>query len=333
MKQLLFLLLILVACAPQAEQIKIGALVSLSGWGTYWGEPNVHGFELARQDAKEQLGIDIELVIEDHKSDAKEAATAAQKLINVNNVDAIITEFSGPSIAVSPIGLAAKKLFIYDGFVPQPAENNPYALKFYLDPYTECNKLARIAQSRGKINPAGVIASANFAEPCKKGVTEVFPDAQFYDYNIPDTDLRTILTKVKAQGADVIISLGYEQNFAALFAQKKELGITAPIYCGSKADCATTKISTDEGTVVFDFSVSPEFVAKYKAIHPDASEVDLDAAASAYDELMFAAHAFKACPDKKVECLVEAAKKAPYVTAIRSSGIGENRILRVQTAN
>ena len=333
MKLFLFLLLILAACAPATEQVKIGAIISLTGWGTYWGEPNLKGLELAQADIKEQLGMDIELIVEDHKSDAKEAATAAQKLISVDNVDAVITEFSGPSVAASPIVLAAKKLFLYDGFVPQPAENNPYALKFYLDPYTECNKLAEIAHARGKTNPAGVIASSDFSTPCKKGVTEVFPDATFYDYAIPDTDFRTILTKVKARGADVIISLGYEQNFIAMFTQKKELGITVPIYCGSKADCATESVPEEDDTVVFDFSVRPEFAAKFKARYPDATETDLQAAASSYDELMIAAHAFKACPDKNIDCLVDAAKHAPYTTAIRSTGISENRILQVQTAN
>lgn len=333
MKSFFLFLLLLMACASTTEHVKIGTIIPLTGWGAYWGQPNLKGLELAQADIKEQLGMDIELIVEDHKSDAKEAATAAQKLINVDNVDAVITEFSGPSVAVSPIVLAAKKLFIYDGFVPQPAEQNPYALKFYLDPYTECRKLAQIAQARGKTNVAGVIASADFAEPCKKGVTEIFADVQFYDYAIPDTDFRTILTKVKAQGAEVIISLGYEQNFVALFAQKKELGITASIYCGSKADCVSEKIQSEDGTVVFDFSVRPEFVAKFKAKHPEATETDLQAAASSYDELMIAAHAFKTCPDKNVECLIEAAKKTQHTTAIRSTGIGENRVLQVQTAN
>lgn len=84
--------------------IKIGLILPLTGKYAVIGEGEQKGFELALDDLKKKYPkTSIELYYEDFASETKNAVTAANKLISVNNVDAIITSTTGASEAVSPI--------------------------------------------------------------------------------------------------------------------------------------------------------------------------------------------------------------------------------------
>ncbi|MDB5254314.1 MAG: Branched-chain amino acid transport system substrate-binding protein [Parcubacteria group bacterium] len=87
------------------QTIKIGVVAPITGGGTLFGTGLVKGIELAKKDLG---GSTYELIIEDDASKPAQSASAAQKLINIDKVQALISVTSGTGNAVKPIAAAAK---------------------------------------------------------------------------------------------------------------------------------------------------------------------------------------------------------------------------------
>ena len=80
-----------------SQNIKIGAVLPLTGWGAYWAEGELKGIDLARHDIATQGGR-ANIIIEDGNTDAGKSVTAAQKLISIDGVQGMFVEFTGPSL-------------------------------------------------------------------------------------------------------------------------------------------------------------------------------------------------------------------------------------------
>ena len=76
--------------ADSGDVIKIGVFEPLTGANAAGGELEVRGIELANELYPEVLGKKIELVKMDNKSDKVEAATAAARLVEQENVDVVL---------------------------------------------------------------------------------------------------------------------------------------------------------------------------------------------------------------------------------------------------
>ena len=319
----------------QEETIKIGAILPVTGWGAYWGDPAKKGMLLAAEKINDP---NLDLIIEDTQSDNKNAVTAAQKLLDINNVDLILVVFSGASNVVSPIVLDKNKIMIYDSFSPQILDKNPNSFKFYFDPYKEYKKLGEIAIEDGKKNVAVILAQLEFADDIKKALNNLSGlNATYYYFNWDETDFRTILTKVKDQGADAIIAMGYEGNFLNMFKQMEELGINLPVYCGGRYDCLTDKIinSTNvSGYTTFDIVLSNDFKDSFLEKYPSASGTEIMAAASGYDMVLYAYNALKECPNRDTECVREKLLNIKLKSAIKTKeGFRNDRQYDISSVN
>ena len=89
-------LITLTGCASktsstQVQTVKVGVIAPLSGPPANYGEDAVHAYSFITDKwNKEHPELQIQLVIEDGKCDGKDAASAAQKLISVDNVQVIV---------------------------------------------------------------------------------------------------------------------------------------------------------------------------------------------------------------------------------------------------
>ena len=73
--------------------IKIGAVISLTGFAAPWGEFGKNGMELAVKNINDAGGINgrmVELKIEDDRTDGKQAVSSYNKLVSVDGVDGVI---------------------------------------------------------------------------------------------------------------------------------------------------------------------------------------------------------------------------------------------------
>lgn len=324
--------------ANKDESVKIGAVLPLTGFGAYWGEPVKKGMEMAVSELNKQ-GYNISLVIEDSKSTATEAASVANKLISINGVDAIYSEFTGPSGAISPIAYNAKKLFYYDSFDAQFTKANPYAFKVYFSADQECKSFSNYAKQNGAKKIAYVGPNLSFTPSCVGVLESEFGKDNLIVETVSDSsaiDFRSQLLKVKSFGADFIVSISYEGNYIAILKQKNELGIKAPLFC-TKSECYNEKVKSSvpsvalENTITFDFGVDNSFITLFTKQHPGASNTDIKGAAFGYDGVNYIARAITKCAKSDTQCAVDEILKSDYESAIESNGFTSERSLNTKT--
>ena len=323
---------------PAKNEIKVGAILPLSGWGAYDGDPVKKGMLLAAEDINDPT---FKLIIEDAQSDNKVAVAAASKLLDVDGVDVVLSQFSGISSAVSPVVLDQNKVFIYSGYSPAILEQNKYSFKVNFDSYSDFKQLTRVALNDGKNNLAVLVVQADIKEPIVKAVEDLREDynfrADYYEFAPPETDFRTIMLKVKGQNADAIIGAGYEENFLNIFAKNSAIGGKIPIYCGGIYDCLTDKVKpTVNGFPVttFDMLINESFKQKYFAKYPKASNSELEGSAMGYDMVLYTYTALAKCPSKDRACIMQSLIDENVSGAMNTkTGFNSERRFEIGTLN
>lgn len=84
----------------QTHLIKIGAILPLSGPASVWGDTAKNGMDIAKEEL-ERKGYDLEIIYEDSKGEAVGGINSYNKLVNLDNVDYVVTFFSRVSIPIS----------------------------------------------------------------------------------------------------------------------------------------------------------------------------------------------------------------------------------------
>src|SRR5262245_25942283 len=223
--------------AQQAEPVKIGVIQPLTGPVAASGNYVRMGAEIARDWINARggvLGRQVALLIEDNKSDPKEAATAAEKLIVKDKVPVIMGAW-GSSMTLA----AMPKLEEYG--VPMVVETssastvtkrgNPWVFRISPPSEMEALGLEKYMKDLG-IKKADFLAvntdwgrgaAAAFGDILKKsgsavGATEFMDQAA--------TDMNAQLTKIKADNADTLfLTTSVEQITLVLKqAQEQRLG-------------------------------------------------------------------------------------------------------------
>src|SRR5689334_817006 len=106
---------LLAACNPQAgggDKVRIGVFMSLTGTTANFGISSVNGIKMAADEVNKAGGINgkqVDILVQDDRSDASEAATIVTKFVTQDQVHAVLGEVaSSRSIAAAPIAQNAK---------------------------------------------------------------------------------------------------------------------------------------------------------------------------------------------------------------------------------
>jgi ABC-type branched-subunit amino acid transport system substrate-binding protein len=298
---------------PSNGKLVIGAVIPQTGFGAYWGDPVLKGIKLAEIDLKAKYpNNDIVIAIEDSQSNAAKAVTAAQKLLTIDKADALYSEFSGMSSAISPVAKAANKVFVSSAYNQKTVEDNTLSLKTFISFEVACDALGRyVADPSKKILIISAIADS--APYCLRGLEKHFPSENIKVIDgVTGTDFKTLLLQNKVFNPDYIIPMMYEEGAYALIKQKNQMGLAAKIFCHEQ-DCFTDKILKElagdytNGYISFDTPIKDSFVAKIKAAYPEIITGDLQGAANSYQSMMFLGEGLVKCAnDKTAECVVKA---------------------------
>lgn len=303
----------------QADVIKIGANLEMTGNNATFGQSASNGAKLAIKEINAKggvLGKQLSLTIADNKSEAAEAANSMQKLITQDKVVAVIAPIASSSVIA---GAQVNQ----DNKVPaiSPTASNP---KVTVDPNT--GKVRDFLFRAAFIDPFQGSVMANFATKSlnaktaalyidnssdyAKGLAQFFKETFIKNggkivaeeaYLAKDTDFKATLTKIKATNPDVIFVPGYYQEVGMIAKQGRELGLMMPLLGGDGWDSA--KLPEIAGGAALNNSFfanhySPDdnspaiksFVESYKKEYgqvPDAF------AALAYDATMMVIEAIK----------------------------------------
>src|SRR3569832_1523279 len=106
---------LLSACTNQGgggDKVRVGVFMSLTGTTANFGISSVNGIKMAADEVNSAGGINgkqIELLVQDDRSDASEAATIVPKFVTQDGVQGILGEVaSSRAVAAAPIAHDAK---------------------------------------------------------------------------------------------------------------------------------------------------------------------------------------------------------------------------------
>jgi len=301
------------------EPIKIGAIVSLTGPYAGLGEPEKNTLEMEVKRINDAGGVGgrpIEVIIEDDATDDAKAVAAASKLIEQDEVVAIIgATGTGATMAVRgdvqragipQVSMAGGTIIAnpVDPLVFQTPWSNTIVVPFTLDFIT----------SQG-ITKIGLISdTGGFGADGQAVITGAAPEAGIdiaseQTFNPGDTDMTTQLTKIKNSDAEAIVMWTAGSEAAIIAKNVKDLGIDLPLFgshgiarrefidgAGDAAEgvrFAAGKVLIPEayGEDTEAFTVATDFIDRYTEAFGDAPST-------------FAGHAYDA-----LYLIVEAAKR------------------------
>ena len=299
--------------STEKGDIKLGIITILSGDGAGYGTSIKQGFEIAQDRINSSGGIDgrnIALLFEDSGGDKNEAINLAQKLINKDEVLAILgPTYSGEMFAVGPIADQAKVSIMGTSTTATGiGEIGPYVFRNALPesgviPSTVKNSqrkygFKRVALMYSSNNDFTVSAAETFKEALVAQGIELVETQTFSD---GDTNFQAQLTNVLAAKPEAIALSALYKEGALVLIQARQQGLDLPVMGGNGLNSPELmKIAGDaaDGVLVG----SPWFVGKddpdVQAFVKEYNErygTDPDQfAAQAYDALGIFAQAAKA---------------------------------------
>ncbi len=215
--------------------IKIGVVLPLTGSQAFAGESMKNSLIIAQKDLedKQNLGKAVKyqykLIFEDDAFDAKTAANAAQKLISVDKVDAIIDAYAPIGNVISPIAENNKIVHIGVAFDPKIAVGE-YNFLLFTTPDTAAKTFLAELQKKG-IHRLGIIKVNN------QGILSVDSALAKYahDYNIEivsnemfqpgQRDFRDLIVKSSKTNAEIYALLALSPEIEVLSKQMSDLGL------------------------------------------------------------------------------------------------------------
>ncbi len=298
-----------------SDVIKIGVFEPMTGANAAGGQMTVEGIELANEARGEVLGKKVELVIVDNKSDKVEAANAASRLIEKDEVAAIIGSY-GSSLSMAAGDIVKKAEVPAVGCSPTNplvTLNNDYYFRVcFIDPF-QGTVMANYAVNDLGAKTAAVIQDVT--QDYSVGLSKYFIDAfkeltgdensivEISSYNTGDQDFSAQLTNVKAKNPDVIFAPGNYGESALLIRQARDLGIDAPILGGDTWE--SPEFLSIGGDAVEGIVFSTHFTAESPVT--DVSKVFLDAYREKFDK---EANAFAALGYDAYMVIMDAIEKA-----------------------
>jgi len=293
--------------------IKIGVITDLSGKMAYWGQQTRLGAELARETLRGE-GRQVEFFFEDTALDTAKSVSAAQKLIHLDQVDALYSEFSAVSTAVSPVALKNRRMLVHDAGTAEIIKSNPYSFKSFIDFEEGCRLMVKLFQARG-ISKIGMLKmSIDSAENCLSTAKEAAPDMVVLDYNTGE-DQRTLVLTARSRGAGALLNITYEPDLLNTLKAVKTIGYEVLI--GTNENAITSNVTQGypellERLFVLGFgAVSPEFLARLKEKDPKSTGANIEAAALAYTHLRQISAALSACAGRELECQMNRMAESP----------------------
>src|SRR5699024_1256850 len=330
---MVLLLLTLVACGDQSTNASgddsdadvsatIGVVTYESGEGAAYGEAIKGGLELAQQEINDQGDVHIELEIEDSAGETEQAISAAQKLMNDDDVSAIIgPTLSGEMQAVAPVadknGIPILGTSTTAEGIPQIGDLGfrdsipetmavPAAVEAAVDEY-DAETVAVMYGDDDEYTKTGYEAMEKAIDELDLDVltTETFQKGQ--------SDYKSILSNIKDLDPDLILTSAFYNEGAVIMKQARSAGIDTPFVGGNGFNSPEViEIAGDSsdglivGTPYCAESDDPdveEFVENYT---DEVGKAPDQFAAQAYDGLYIVAEALERAGDNDRDALRDA---------------------------
>ena len=234
---------------PSAEGIRIGFFGALTGPTATFAQSGKNGVTLAVDEINASGGVlggkHLELVVEDDRGEATEAASAVSKLITRDHVVALIGEqASSRSIAAAPIAQSyAVPMISPTSTNVEVTKKGDYIFRAcFTDPYQG----AVIASfARNSLHAATAAQLVDVRNDYSVGLAQAFRESFVrkggrvvaeLKYSEGDSDFSAQLTAIRPLDPDVLVVPGYYTDAGLIARQAKALGIRATLLGGDGWD-------------------------------------------------------------------------------------------------
>lgn len=244
-------LLTAIACQPSGsggDKVRIGVFMSLTGDTANFGISSTNGIKMAADEVNATGGINgkqIELLVQDDRSDASEAATIVTKFVTQDQVHAILGEVaSSRSIAAAPIAQNARiPMLTPSSTNPEVTRKGDYIFRScFIDPVQGAAIAQFAARTLNAKRGALMVDRKNdYSTGLEKVINEVFTRlggqiVVTQSYQAADQDFNAQITSIKGANPDVIFVPGYYGDVGLFAKQARDKGITVPIVGGDGWD-------------------------------------------------------------------------------------------------
>ena len=231
----------MVAASAAHADIKIGAVLSVTGPASFLGDPEKKTLEMYVADINAKGGVNgekIHLIVYDDAGNPNQARTFGTRLIEQDGVDALLAgSTTATTMAIIPLAEEAKVPFInFAGAVQAVTPAKPYIFK---TPHTDlmaCEKIFEDLKKRGLTKIAMISGKdafgASMQQQCmtvnaKYGIDVLHQET----YGPGDTDMTPQLTNIKGTaGIQAVVNPGFGQGPAIVTRNYKQLDIKVPLY-------------------------------------------------------------------------------------------------------
>jgi branched-chain amino acid transport system substrate-binding protein len=276
----------------QAQQtVQIGVIEPMTGPVANNGIAYVNGAKLAvaeRNRAGGVLGKQVELLVEDGQCKPANSVNAAEKLIQKDKVTVLNGAFcSSATIALMPLAERYKIPLItgVSSKADLTEKGNQYFFRATETDLLLANAFAKIMVNQMQLKKIAYIGvnddwgrgSVSDFSRLIEGLGGVTAMKEYYD--VGTTDYYTLLTRLRASGADGVFVAAETQDGSIIVRQMKELGITAKIFgVGSWATAEFAKLAGPAAEGIYaavpyaatmQNQKNKDFVARFQAQYKD----------------------------------------------------------------
>ena len=282
-------------CAKkEPEEVKIGAVLPLTGDAAKWGESSKRAIDLAIDEINTGGGINgkkIKVIYEDDQGNAAAGTSAMNKLATVDKVPVVIGAlFSSVTLAMAPIAESNKVVLISPASTaPKISEAGDYIFRNVAPDTFEAKEMAAFALKKVKFKRVAILYINN---DYGVGLKNVF-ETEFKtlggeivgveSFEQGGTDFRAQLTKIKNAKPDAVYMPGYPPEMAQIMKQARELKISTQFLSVTVfEDAKVLEIAgkAAEGVIyttqVFDPEAKDEVVQKFVTAYRDRYQATPD---------------------------------------------------------
>lgn len=226
-------------CEKNDGGITLGVILELTGPLAPQGQRAWQGMQMAVQDLNAKGGArgkSVRLLMEDTKTDPKEAVSAFRKLLDVHDVPVVLGAIGSSAVmAVAPIANERKVVLFSTGATsPLVSSAGEYVFRNRLSGETEVAAMAKFAARKLGIRTVAIAyVTTDYGIGNKDVFAAVFSKIPnhvvVFSEGFPqgETDFRTIITKAKSANPDAIFIIAHSIETAQFIRQCKEMRVAA----------------------------------------------------------------------------------------------------------
>ncbi len=281
MKKLILILcmfLVLAACkdkngaqADTRPTVKIGILYPLSGDGASLGEAGKAAADMFFEEFNQKPHkFNYQVIFENNQNKLSQQAILAQKLIDADKADVLITAMSNFGAIVSPMADKRKVMHVSIATDPTVAEGK-YNIIASSNPTGEAESLyAQLKKHNAKsvdvivMNATGSQTMLDYFETKLKKEQDL-TIGQIYHVNPDEKDFRLMLAKIKKNNPDYIVAFLFMPTIDVFMKQYKESDINIPVTGIETFTYLQNKKLAEDLWYVDAASATNEFSSKYRA--------------------------------------------------------------------